>query len=393
MEESKFILRFEETKYASLESDWAAKRTSLERECENCWFPENATLIILDYRDDAKPERDRIIDLFSRYMPGRFFYYRIYPPGTPKEDLKGPQFGIARHCLSNGKELCSLACSAEAIANDLRSAVSVMLRHSLVGFPSQLLVLGSTPCWEEIRPFVDHGCRVFFDFDEWRSHPAFLDVLLNLESDLVDIEWLQLSDWRAQFRNLFSRVDLSSDLSNLSEVEIFYVSPSAALGLPSKGLLLGGWFLDRLNFPPSSAMAKGIECTRPDGSPFRLLFTRKAEYEIPALREAKLTFTEDGTGSPDESAHAEPHCKSVSVRLLGGGEFDTVIDRDHDSFHFSGVSQGFDLLNDLDRFFRIGESLQNYRGSLLLSLQIDQLERGFRGNDIQESVGLHGTNY
>ena len=74
---------------------------------------------------------------------------------------------------------------------------------------------------------------------------------------LSDLNWARLTAWRALIAGFYDVADYRSLLEQLNKVTIEYAPPSADAGaIPTRALLLGGWFASRLGWRLNDSQAK-----------------------------------------------------------------------------------------------------------------------------------------
>ncbi len=269
---------------------------------------------------------------------------------------------ISTHChmLSSSEGVCSEIIRLSA-GFDLFDALPAIVRaHLLTGMSCDAYLPDPKVDPDLLGVLTSLFDTVMFDSSLFSGRLEVVTELMRLGVPLVDLQWVGMSPWRDQMKNLFDQPALRELLPTLRKIDIVSSSRSPETGLFCSALF-SGWLLDRLGLRVG-VVPKGriLEVSNDRGMRFSLAQeVLSDESVLGQLREVVLLFAPQKGLSP-------------SVKLLrdqNSATLETLVD----------VGQVYRRSRPLDadttgsrlrRHFLVGESFANYSAALQNALRI-----------------------
>ena len=364
----------------SFDEGYSSLSNSLPSGNEKLSRPLNSNTVILDYLDTSQSmmsyEREsRWVELFSEFNPGRIFFF-VQGEGE-KRVLLPDDSELGEMLISGGVSIKGddgRSRYSDVVFGRLRdfeprSFVSLLRAQFQVGFRPSLAILGAPIENGIVEALIEDSSSVIFSSRYRWSAPKLFDLLFESPVQLIDLEWLQVSSWRAQLRNLAMKYDLSNAYERLEKLTI----ESSALhddtigiqeGMDASSALFVGWFVSQMKSRLRSLSSDGVECVTSSGRSWVISHKRDDSPSAFSLREVKLDFLADDKDDSPEN---------VRIHLNAERMFETNLKCGEKNFHFTGTNRDFTPEDDLRRYFTRGESVASYRSSYAIACEVQEL--------------------
>jgi hypothetical protein len=341
--------------------------------------PLNSNSVVLNYfggdpansREGALPDI-RWAQFFAEFHPGRIF---CFTSKATSEELMLPDGSVLGESLVAGGVVASgndgHARYSDVVFGQLESFepaafLSVLRGQLQVGFRPSIAIMGSPVSDGVIDGLLEDASDFIFSSRYWSSAPRLFHRLVQSDVELIDLEWIHISLWRAQLRNLALKHDLS-DAHECVERVVLITNPTGGGGdsvLPPSGALLLGWIISQFQSRVTSFSHEGIECVSPKGKLWRIEHRVTEEPSSEGVREVQLEFRPQKYSKVPERA---------TIRLNDNFFFETELFFEEKQYHFTGSNRKHRPEDDLFRFFSRGESTTMYRDALSSAREIGDL--------------------
>ena len=287
---------------------------------------------------------DGVLDLLARVHPGRIFV--TYPSSTKTlEAATALRLSVLSKTEAVSSEIVRLGFDHE----DLGAMLSVLRENFMPGVKTEVFLLDRELSRDQLSLLMGLADVLIFDSGELEKTSGLVGHIVSHaalhRSELVDLQWIGLGVWREQVRQAFSKVSCLSALEHLSQIEIS-VNSDVPNGFSSCALLMGGWLINRLGRTLQSYGKPGFSCFAADRRQILLSISPVSGGPL-GLGTIRFAF---GVARP-----------ALELKIE---------DLPDTAKRGSAISQ-------LTHYYEIGESLQNYRDSLLTAIELDELHKGF----------------
>lgn len=314
----------------------------------------NQNLIILCADSDSKERMDSLIDAFAGVHPSRFFALR----GDTKISV---DISARCHPIGGGSGVCSELIRI-SYPNEWIARLPSIIRANLIpGKLTELYVSDPTTMPALLQTIAPLAERIYFDSQDFTKGLRTIEDIRRQSNVLVDFEWMRLSAWRDQIKDIFERPTLNREIPKLTAVQIQYEAGNSER-VSTGAYLLAGWVVRRLGGEPKSYGKNGYECLRGSLAPFYLTLDVKKNSGSDTLRRVigiSMTFGTSGSIKIERKAALE------TTVTYGGG------------MHISKPVDDESELGIIRRYFLVGESTANFDSSLLAALELRRLRHGF----------------
>ncbi|MCB0329064.1 MAG: glucose-6-phosphate dehydrogenase assembly protein OpcA [Bdellovibrionales bacterium] len=335
--------------------------------------PLNANMIILDYVNTeetmtGEQRATRWAEFFAEYNPGRIFYFVKRDPGI---GLSLPDGSVHSDGLisggvviqgDDGRGRYSDMVFGRLNEYEPKAFLSLVRGQYQVGFRPNIVLVGAPDQNGLVEALSEDAASILFSSRFWSGAPRLFSRLAESDIELVDLEWLHISGWRAQLRNLALKHDLSKAQELLSKIKL--TTAKAEVGvIPPAGALFLGWLVSQFHSRILSLSRQGIECITAAGKKWIIEHRAESPKVSCALSELEMSFDE---------AHGAPESAplSVHIRLNDNYYFETDLTTRGGAFHFTGSNRDYTTIQDLKRYFTRGESTVTYREALTAGREI-----------------------
>lgn len=321
----------------------------------------------------SKTGRERVfaeLGVFFEVHPSRFFVLDLRQEtqkisiflGEPAEDSAGSQVVVIEGNPQQIPEIVGL----------VRASLLIGVHTELALFDGALLpeaLSGLLPLCDDVimeSHLFDHlGGSGWGD-----GRAALFTELLAGKLSIVDSGWLRLSAVREELRRAFDQRGLEGP----SSIEIKYTNPGAEAtvasipSLPTVVILMAGWCCARLGAVSLVPLASGALAELEDGSKIAISFSLADPVQRKPVADGLLTSGADLTGLTIAWRNGR-----ISISI-GDGKISTNTDGNTPSLsspiHSERIFEGEADTDRWRRYFVIGESTTNYRGSLEIALAL-----------------------
>lgn len=323
-------------------------------------------------------QRNMVIPCFSQHGRERVFselslFFELHPSRFFLVDLR-PEHPELRASIGEpiGDSAGSQVIVFEGAPHHLPAICGLLRAHLLIGVQTELALLDGALLPEALSALLPLSNAVLIEshlFDHlggsgWGDGRAALFAeLLNSELTTIDSSWLRLSALREEIRRAFDQ----RGLLDPSTIEIEYI-PTVSYrgdpvsGLPTVAILLAGWCCSRLGahrFVPTSV---GGVAEFENGDKISISFVR-AELKDHALGSAS-----EGRGA--EVVGLRLRCRNGGIKIhISNGVLRTEVDAEVKSHSERSMEHESDT-DRWRRYFLIGESVTNYRDSVMIALPL-----------------------
>jgi hypothetical protein len=369
----------------ALEKSW--QTLSTDRKVSR---PQNANTVVLDYLEPGSPlhlhselsSETHLITwshFFSEVSPGRIFLFTNDANSTSIRVPNGESLAqkvIAGGVIvqgEDGKERYSDVIFANITHLSPPVLLSLVRGNLQVGFRPSLIILGAPDQNQLVSGLMRDAASILFSSSYWGDSSLVFSRLLQSDYELIDIEWLKVSLWRAQMRNIALKYDLSRMDELLSSIEIT-TGVDAHHRIPAETALLMGWFISQLRSRVISLSSKGIECISSRGKRWFLKHhavigdPSQAANHPRGVGKCQLQFTPTEQGETQE-----PPPSAICIQLNPEGMFETTLSIQNDEVHISGSRNESSPEGTIRRYYTRGESTATYREALAAALDISEL--------------------
>jgi hypothetical protein len=360
-------------------------RKELALEFSDLSRPLNGNAVIVDYSSDTLDLVQERAQEVAQCLPGRIFLVALHPAlkDIGEFSQSGVYAGCCVHRIESEKALLSEVVLLNGSAFSAPALSSILRAHYHVGFPPALFLFG-TPDQNKILSLVlSEASTVLFSCDSLRGEEgvALLDSFLGFGGECYDIDWIRLSSWRTELRNLSLRYSLQDRSSSIQEIVIHGGSPfggkngeGSSSFLPQ--CLFVGWLLLQLESELSAFTANGVECTTFDGHRWFLRYNvGNAIDNTGGMSEITMVF-----GVPENLEVLQvcldaPHSRFHSTFTSAGN-----------IFRSTGQFRSLTRKEALWRFYHRGESVTHYQESFRRGLEFlareSDCSRVFSGQEL-----------
>lgn len=366
----------------ALEKSW--QTLSADRKVSR---PQNANTVLLDYLEPGSPlhlhselssETHLItwLHFFSEVSPGRIFLFAKDTHSTPVRLPNGQP--LAEEVVAGGvivegedrKERYSDVIFGNITHLSPPVLLSLIRGNLQVGFRPSLIILGAPEENQLVNGLIRDASSILFSSSYWGDSSSVFSRVLQSEFELIDIEWLKLSLWRAQMRNIALKYDLSQMNELLSSIEITS-GVDTHNRISAETALLMGWFISQLRSRVLSLSAKGIECISSTGKKWFLkhnVVTGNPSNSSRGPHKCQLWFAP----TQEEGRH-DPSPSAICIQLTPEGLFETTLTIEGEEVHISGSRNESSPEGTIRRYYTRGESTATYREALAAALDISDL--------------------
>ncbi|MCB0354021.1 MAG: glucose-6-phosphate dehydrogenase assembly protein OpcA [Bdellovibrionales bacterium] len=336
---------------------------------------------LLVYDGEHEQDIDQFVSVLSEVRPGRFFRVGV------SEDFRGKldDVKVSVRCerSDTGEVYCVEFIEMQLSPLEFKKFESILSAFRYPGVPLHAVVRLHRRHEKLTSRVIEIADRAFVSSE--RLSDSVLHTLIGSDlesafgsssrrsgegSNTVDLNWLALSTWRQEIRNAFSTPIPCSLLGNMSLISLEV--PFNEKGAPSwSTYLLCGWLMNRLGLAVTASSSHGFECHNEQTKGLvELRLMPGAEGALPT----KVTFADS------EASGVRVTVRTAVPSLVEGlMQFETVVERGEEAFRRSSSEKYDGDVGCLERYYKIGESTENYLSSLKEALSLRGLEAGFRG--------------
>lgn len=369
----------------ALEKSW--RTLSSDRKVSR---PQNANTVLLDYLEPGSPlhlhselssetHLNTWSHFFSELSPGRIFLFTKDTNSTPAVLPNGET--LAQELVAggvivegeDGRERYSDVIFGSITQLSPPVLLSLVRGNLQVGFRPSLIILGAPEENQLVSGLLRDASSILFSSSYWGNSGPVFSRLFQSENELVDIEWLKVSLWRAQMRNIALKYDLSRMNEVLSSIEID-TSVDADNRIPAETALLMGWFVSQLQSRVVSLSAKGIECISSSGKKWFLKHNTVTEKPSQGVSSSRgVSKCQFWLTPAEEGGTYELPPSAICIQLTPEGSFETTLTIASDEVHISGSRNERSPEEAMRRYYTRGESTATYREALAAALDISDL--------------------
>ncbi|GEM_PF-3357496 len=310
---------------------------------------------------DSQKEDAELLDHLIKFNPARFFLLSF------TKELGDLPYRISARCeiLSSEDHICSEIIKIECAPSQVSLVTSILRSHLLTGVSTDVFILDSKSMTDAVvKNIVELSERVIYD-------SGLLGGLTNAESlnrfsnTRIDIQWLNLSQWREAVRMLFEIPSIGSRLNFIDRISIGTVTDkSGEISIAS--YFFAGWILGCLKLEVVAFGLDSFECKTREGRGIELGFFQSGN--TPGPQSLNFDFLLQGDESNDKlSVELTRINNSIECIAKGKVEFRT-------SYNLKESSK----LELLQRFFLAGTSVNQYDNALRQAVDLEKLSQGYR---------------
>ena len=310
----------------------------------------SSNLVMVCACDCKSCEQDQLVNLLSCVQPGRFFVVCL------NQGDSEIQAEVSARCLklATGEHLCSEVVRLTVPAGRIAALPSVIWANSLTGMPAELFWNRSVIDPEILDLFLPLISRIIIDSSRLDEAIPLLQRIIKRDIEVVDLEWLRVSEWRRAIAEIFADDLPSVVLDRLCEVRVITSRCAASSEELAPGLMIAGWLLASMQCHNLCVANDHFVCKCGNRGYFNLRFV---EAEEPANQSiAAISF--HGADGDQVSLKCEESQLSAVINVGQGRNVCEFPYQIHSSQQL------------LERFYVLGEGLQDYRQSLKNALSL-----------------------
>ncbi|MCI5065619.1 glucose-6-phosphate dehydrogenase assembly protein OpcA [bacterium] len=347
--------------------------------------PLNSNTVILDYRSVRNGQAvEEWAELFAECLPGRIAYFLSHSSENEALLLTQAKLPVSSKLLCGS--LIVSGSDGRGKYSDIvvglmdqfvpRALLSLLRGQYQVGFPPTVVVLGTPSNPEILRALALDAKALFFSSRDSQLPHSVVDILEERGVDVVDLEWLRTSGWRAQLRNFSTQYDLSAMLSDIDRIELLVRGEVGGRPvLSSCTTLFVGWLLSQLRSRVSSFHRGTVECVTSVGRKWNLSFSLDDKAPA-AIRMGDMLAVELLVSEENLSSRSFFSPRRVRITLPEAGLFETEVFTEDGSSCVTGTHRELGAKEDLRRFFVRGDSTASYPEAFILGKEFSDLLSG-----------------
>ncbi len=301
------------------------------------------TLLVVNSNYDKKEIEDLIYSL-TLVHPNRIFL--IVLDETLKE-IKS-EFSTRCHKISKNEHICSEVIRLFTSNINLSGLKSVIRANLITGVSTELILYEGVNPLDVCNQFAALSEQIIFTSSIFKNKFSDLNKLLQFDSLLIDLDWVKLSLWREQVKDLFNNPAAKEKLSELKQIEISYS------GDKIQALFLAGWLMDRLSLEIVSNSGSKLTLSSKDLENLTMEIHDKKSSSSDGV--TQLNFFFENKSEYIKFARSEVLSSEINLK---------------EHIRATRPAENLNFLELLKRYFFIGESIINYKDSLSKALKLD----------------------